>query len=296
MASLFFHASSWTSKLYNMLSTRKKDRLTLQAFIKNIDNYNATQFNSEMLNAIRQYNHSTLDSLNSIRPLSGLRILDVGASPHGYALEKSLLLGVSEYVGVGLDISESYFIETQTGRASLVYMNAQSLSFDDSTFDVIITMSTFEHITDLRKTLSEFYRVLKQYGIAFITFEPIWTCSYGHHLHHFGEIPKLVPDWAHLLWSKNEMNEYLLMQCWPQNAPLSISEACAWIYENEVLNRIGIREMLNILSACQLNIEWIVPIPDKDRNEEQLIGAIEKTGLSRDELMTRGLSILLSKP
>lgn len=266
----------------------------MEAYIKNIDAYNAAQSNSEMLDAIRKYNHSIINSLNTIRPLSKLRILDVGASPHGYALEKSLALGVSEYVGIGLDISEDFSIETKTGHGRLAYMNAESLSFKDNEFDIIVTISTFEHIGDVAMTLSEFRRVLKPQGCALISFEPIWTCSYGHHLHHIGEISKAVPDWAHLLWSKDEMMEYL-NACWPQNAPLSIPEACAWIYEDNVLNRKGIKEIQKILSECQMHIEWIIPLLDEGRNEGQLTAAVEKTGLSRDDLMTKGLSILLYK-
>ena len=288
-------ARTWVSKLHNLFRSKSSENCPkLEAYIKNIDAYNAAQSNSEMLDAIRKYNHTIINSLNTIRPLSGLRILDIGASPHGYALEESLALSVSEYVGIGLDISEDFSIETKTGRGKLTYMNAESLSFKDNDFDVIVTMSTFEHIGNLGMALSEFRRVLKRQGCALISFEPIWTCSYGHHLHHIGEISKLVPDWAHLLWSKDEMMEYL-NACWPQNAPLSVPEACAWIYEDNVLNRKGIKEIQKILSECQMHIEWIVPLLDEDRNEEQLTAAVEKTGLSRDDLMTKGLSILLYK-
>lgn len=295
MNTTFSIARSWASKLHNLFRSKKSvSSPELVAYKKTIDAYNAAQSNSEMLAAIRQYNHSIINSLNSIRPLSGLRILDVGASPHGYALEESLALGVSEYVGIGLDISEDFVINTKTARARLTYMNAESLSFTDNEFDAIITMSTFEHIGNLDRALSEFHRVLKQRGCALISFEPVWTCSYGHHLHHLGEISKLVPDWAHLLWSKKEMLEYL-KTCWPANAPLSIQEACGWIYEDNVLNRKGINEIRDILCGCRLHVEWSVPMLDEVRNEVQLIAAVEKTGLSRDELMTKGLSVLLYK-
>ncbi len=266
----------------------------LQNYIKKIDDYNAKQTNFKMLDAIRKYNHFIIDNLNSIKPLSGLRLLDVGASPHGYALEKSLDLGVTEYIGIGLDIHENVSIKTPIGSGSLLYMNAESLSFKDNEFDAILSISTFEHIADLRKVLSEFHRVLKPQGCALITFEPVWTCSYGHHLHHLGEISKLVPDWAHLLLSPTEMKNYL-SQCWPKNEKMSISEICNLIYEDNFINRIGIKEMRKIISESPMHIEWIVPIPDEPRDEKQLISAAEKTGLSKEELMIKGLSMLLYK-
>jgi ubiquinone/menaquinone biosynthesis C-methylase UbiE len=295
MISIFSRANILASKVRNLFRSKsQKNCPKLQAYIKNIDAYNAAQSNSEMLDAIRQYNHFMINALNSIRPLSGDRILDVGASPHGYALEESLALGASEYVGIGLDISEDFSIETKTGRGRLAYMNAESLSFKDNEFDVIVTMSTFEHIGNLNMALSEFHRVLKQEGCVLISFEPIWTCSYGHHLHHIGDISKLVPDWAHLLWSKTEMMEYL-NTCWPSNAPLSVQEAGDWIYEDNVLNRKGIKEIRKTLYECQMHVEWIAPMLDETRNEEQLTAAVEKTGLSREDLMAKGLSILLYK-
>jgi hypothetical protein len=42
-------------------------------------------------------------------------------------------------------------------------------------------------------------------------------------------------------------------------------------------------------------MEWIVPMIDESRNEDQLTAAIEKTGYTRDDLMAKGLSILLIK-
>lgn len=266
----------------------------LDAYSKGIDDFNLAQTNSAMLDAIRQYNHLIINVLNSIKPLAGLQILDVGASPHGYALEQCLALGAKEYVGVGIDISEKFELQAEVRLGKLVYMNAESLSFNDNKFDAIVSMSTFEHIGDLPKCLSEFHRVLQQEGHALISFEPIWTCSYGHHLHHLGEISKFVPDWGHLLFSKDEMMDYL-NKCWPNNAPLSVDEACTWIYEGDALNRKGIKEIRSILSESSMQIEWIVPMMDEPRNQEQLSAAIRKTGLDSDELMTKGLSILLRK-
>lgn len=295
MVSLVSGKNPWVSMLSKLLSRKdSQPDATLDAYIKDIDSYNAAQPNAEMLDAIRHYNHSIVDSLNSIRPLKGRRILDIGASPHGYALERCLLLGAAEYVGIGLDIHEDFDLTTASSKAHLTYMNAESLSFDGNEFDAIVTMSTFEHIGNVGKALSEFRRVLKPGGCILVSFEPLWTCSYGHHLHHLGEVSALVPDWAHLMWAKPEMTEYL-HSCWPENAPLSVEDACEWIYEGDALNRKGIVEMRQILFDCQMHIEWIIPMPDENRSEAQLTLAMEKTGLSREDLMTKGLSVLIYK-
>jgi len=247
-----------------------------------------------MLDAIRQYNHAIVDSLHSIKPLYGLKLLDVGASPHGYALEKCLLLGAKKYVGIGLDIHRDTEIRSRRGSGTLTCMNAENLDLEDNSFDAIVTMSTFEHISNLPLALSEFHRVLKPGGHALITFEPIWTCSYGHHLHHLGNVAALVPAWSHLLWSQGQMHAYL-RERWPADASLTVDEACRWIYEGDALNRLGIRRTMDILQGAALQIEWIMPLLDDARDEKQLQSAMAATNLTREELMTKGLSVLMRK-
>src|SRR6202008_3573804 len=117
--------------------------------------------------------------------------------------------------------------------------------FPDARFDAIVTMSTFEHILHVDRALAEMHRVLRPDGHALISFEPMWTCSYGHHLHHFGPVSDLVPAWAHLTWSKEEMGR-ALQSLWPADAPLTLDAALRWVYEEPVLNRIGIRDLVRI--------------------------------------------------
>jgi len=267
----------------------------LEKYIIGIDRFIASQPNSDIHQAIRAFNHEMMGTLNSITPLVGLRILDVGASPHGYALEKCLELGALEYVGIGLDIADEFLIEAADCRGRLIKMDAEDLAFEDNYFDAVITMSTFEHIGNLNKALSEMCRVIKPGGCVLITFEPVWTSSYGHHLHHLGSIAELIPPWAHLLWDKNEMIAYMQTQ-WPDNATISVMDAGAWIYESDALNRKSIIEIQRSIQNSGMHVEWMVPLLDNDRDEIQLQAAIKKTGLSRADLMTKGLSALLYKP
>jgi hypothetical protein len=127
-----------------------------------------------------------------------------------------------------------------------------------------------------------------------VTFEPIWTCAYGHHLHHFGPISASVPDWSHLLWTKEEMTANLA-PIWPADATLSLADAVAWTYESRAINRIGLREMRNYFSRGPLKVEWITPLMDNPRDPDRLATVSRTLGLSRDELMTKGLTVLLAR-
>jgi ubiquinone/menaquinone biosynthesis C-methylase UbiE len=267
---------------------------TLEVYRSEIDRLNAAQPNHVLLDAIRQYNHDTVDALHSIRSLEGASLLDVGASPHGYALERALVRRARRYVGIGLDVSEHVLVWAPDGIGELVNADAQRLPFEDECFDLVVSMSTFEHIAHVDRALSEIHRVTKERGLVLITFEPLWTCSYGHHLHHFGPVSNLMPAWAHLIWSKEQMLEELRSK-WPEDAPLSVEEAAEWVYDGDALNRVGIRDMRRLLNSSHLSVEWVQPLMDDPRDAGRLDIAIRATGFDRDELMTKGFSALFRR-
>jgi SAM-dependent methyltransferase len=236
-----------------------------------------------------------VERLARATPLAGRRVLDIGASPHGFALEWALRHRVAEYVGIGLDMPHEMQVRAGTSQASLRRMNAQDLQFPDGRFDAALSISTFEHIADLDLALSECHRVLRPRGQCLLVFEPIWTSSIGHHLHHFGPVASLVPDWAHLLWSREEMARHL-EGSWPADAPITAAQALHWIYDGEDLNRKGIREIEAIVARSPLRVEHKEPLREALRQPAQLEAALAATGLAREELLTRGFSLLLVRP
>ncbi len=267
----------------------------LIAYQAAIDAFNATQPNQELLDGIRAYNHLQIDNLNSIRSLKRNLILDIGASPHGYALERALELGVTLYVGIGLDVTAAQCVRVDSGSTGLLFnMDATALQFPAEIFDIVISLSTFEHVLDVSTTLSEIARVLRPDGIALISFEPIWSCSLGHHLHHLGHCAQTVPPWAHLIWSANEMRQFLTGR-WPPDAPISIDQAIEWIYEGHDINRLTVRQLRTDFANSPLQIEWIVDMKEENIDLAAAQAASEATGLTIEELITRGLSVLLKK-
>jgi SAM-dependent methyltransferase len=196
-------------------------------------------------------------------------------------------------VGVGLDVEQPIEVQSDTGIGRLLNMNAEQLDFPDHSFDLVISLSTFEHVSDVPSVLAEIKRVLKLGGSALISFEPIWTCSYGHHLHHFGSIAKHMPDWAHLLWNKEQMRAELAPS-WPSNGALSLDQAVDWVFENPVINRVGISQMRAYFEQSGLQIEWMALIPDEPRDSDRVQFVAEATSLSPTDLMTKGLSVFLN--
>jgi SAM-dependent methyltransferase len=247
------------------------------------------------LASLRDYNHKVVDELARAVPLAGKRVLDIGASPHGFALEWALRHGAWEYVGIGLDMPNEFAVRAGGGSGRLARMNAESLQFPDQSFDAALSISTFEHIGRLDLALAEAHRVLKPGACLLVVFEPVWTSSVGHHLHHFGEVAKLVPDWAHLLWSPTEMAAHLGPR-WPAAAPLTAAQAVTWIYESDELNRIRIDEVRRLVQSSPLRVRRMGRLADAPgRDAQQLARAQAKTGLAPEDLLTRGLSMLLQR-
>jgi SAM-dependent methyltransferase len=284
--------------LYETRERERHERRLIQGVAEDLmgmaDGDDGADGRDAFLASLRRYNHDIVDRLARVAPLEGRKVLDIGASPHGFAMERAVRHRAAEYVGIGLDMPHEIVVKVGAHAGRLLRMNAERLDLPDETFDAALSISAFEHIAHPDAALAECHRVLRRGGRCLIVFEPIWTASYGHHLHHFGEVSKVVPDWSHLHWTPAEMARFL-EGAWPADAPVPWQDAVRWIYESDELNRIGIRELRRLVSRSPFEIEEVEPIREEARDAPHLDAAAAKTGLTRDELLTRGLSITLRR-
>ena len=141
------------------------------------------------------------------------------------------------------------------------------------------------------------FRVLRPGGVALVSFEPVWTASYGHHLHHFGAVSDLVPPWTHLFLSKDQMRAVLDRQAWPADAPIDRAEALDWIYDGDGINRYTLSQLRKYFEGSRFEIDWLVPLVDESTVEQEAVAAYLARSLpySAAEMLTRGLSLLLRK-
>lgn len=265
----------------------------LKDYISTVDDFNNTRPD---MDAVRAYNHQMVESLNKLHPIAGKALLDIGASPHGYTLEHALQLGVSSYVGIGLGVAEVIEVHGQSTIGRLIKMNADDLAFEPDTFDLVLSLSTFEHFFNCPQVLREMYRVLKPGGSVLINFQPVWTSSCGHHLHHIPAVAELIPPWAHLLWSEESMLGVCTSR-WPADASMSLKEVIEWIYHSDEINRIDIVALRNMFYQSDFVIKWMTPLRDDETNNKPAIARYLSRLLpySEEDLMTRGLSLFLTK-
>ena len=255
------------------------------------------------LGELRDFNRLLVGELDKCFPVAGRALLDLGASIHGYALEAALDRGVVLYEGIDLDVVRHWGVSPMEvagpeGRAGrLRAMNAEQLEFADASFDCLMSISTFEHFHHPDVVLNEMFRVLRPGGAVLVTTEPVWTGSYGHHLHHFGAVSDLVPPWGHLFLSKDQMRAALARRDWPADAPVDREAALHWIYDGSDINRHSLGRLKSFFAESPFEIEWLVPLIDPVPPERAAVAAYLAGILpySADDLLTRGLSLLLRK-
>lgn len=75
----------------------------------------------------------------------------------------------SEYLGSGYSSGQTV--------GGLLHEDASCLSFDDCSFDVVVSSDVFEHVPDIRKALSECRRVLRPGGRMLALFPFFRSCT-----------------------------------------------------------------------------------------------------------------------
>ncbi len=155
--------------------------------------------------------------LNSSKPL---RILDLA---NGRLQPQYQVLRSSGHQVIGIDIA-NYPGHTRIDQAyrlarwlfrkhlsnyrdgkpagGLVCGDVGQLPFCDSYFDLVTSMSAFEHFLDVHSVIAEIHRVLRTGSLAWIRIHPFTSLSGGHNLT-FGEkpithLPNSVDAWDHL--------------------------------------------------------------------------------------------------
>lgn len=148
-----------------------------------------------------------------VNGFEGKRILEVGCDQQG-SLIKHIAdnFGPLDAIGLNLVATDSKV----SPNCRLQKGDIRRTLYEDCFFDVIISSSAFEHISDLHIAVSEMYRILKPGGFLFSHFGPVWSTSYGHHMWitHEGKTYNywnlILPPYCHLLMNHRELLAMLI--------------------------------------------------------------------------------------
>ena len=128
--------------------------------------YDPDRYHTESPLPIRLLERKRVDILiQQMEASNHHRVLEVGVGA-GNVLER-----VKSDRRIGIDLSE--FLLAKARRrlpgVPLLRMDAQSLAFEDDTFDRVYCTEVLEHVPDPRRVVAEMRRVLKPEGIAVIS-------------------------------------------------------------------------------------------------------------------------------
>lgn len=116
---------------------------------------------------------------------------------------------------LGIDRRRARALEREFGvpepSGKVLEADAAQMPFDDDSFDLVVSVSVFEHLTDPHLVMREIARVLRSGGVAHIITH-LYTSATGAHDPRLFNNLKALPYWSHLRnehLDKVETNSYL---------------------------------------------------------------------------------------
>jgi uncharacterized protein YbaR (Trm112 family) len=250
------------------------------------------------------YQRTTIDKFMRHIDQNTSAILEIGSDPNCDVME--FIASIFDGVVSGVNPVPYFAVSHKKLSQNIfpVQADGKTLPFVDDSFDAILSIATLEHVLDLNSFLKETYRVLRPGGFFFTFFGPIWSCAVGHHVHARldGKEAKFwkpgrnpIPDFAHLLMTREELREYLLEG--PCDNKL-IEKMLEWIYESDSINRFFLDDYREILGKQDFEIDLFecterkLSPPPPPEIKQQLAG---KYGEDKD-FLTAKIELLLRKP
>ena len=217
---------------------------------------------NEIIDCIRQYFSTDARFLD-------IDILDNGCDPTGKQL--ALLAEQTQGRVVGTNVFRGFPDTTVKRRRSnneFYRMDGQNLTFDDNSFDIVVSLNVLEHVPNPAKYLQECYRVLRSGGIGFFSWYPIWSGATGHHIHpdmvsriaqklgidrpNYSLDNSHVPFWGHLIFDPDRMLSFLVEE--KQYDPSLAAWMRNYTYYGNDLNRWFWRDIWRSFESLPWNI------------------------------------------
>lgn len=198
------------------------------------------------------------------------------------------------------NISKLGFQNQRLEDYNLFFAYAEDLPLEHyNKYDLIFSLSAFEHIQKFPQALEKMYLALKPSGKLFSMFSPIWSAHDGHHLpnvvdqqgtefNFYKNNP--IPPWGHLLMRPPELCEYLYQVTDKATADLIVH----YVYNSPQINRFFTEDYIDFFQQSGFTIQQIDPTFNTNIHPD-LQATLEKSYPGRRYFSNNGLLVVLEK-
>ncbi len=189
----------------------------------------------------QSYHHLLLAELNRHADVRGKNVLAVGCN-RGFECDLLVLMGAKEVTG--LDVIEDVGKDYPHPQIRYVRSSAETMPFEDNSFDICSSIATLEHIPNPRSALKEMVRVTARRGILYCQAAPLWNSAFGHHK------KDIFPNdpWIHLRKKTAEGMKSYYKDCYKQIIKSGTLEGHIDYVYSKAFNRTSTREYKSIVA------------------------------------------------
>lgn len=188
--------------------------------------------------------------------LEGARVLDVGCGDGFIDLGIIRRFNPAKLMGVDLEmtnveelrrLSMENFQQELPGNLSFGTCAPTTIALPDESFDVVMSWSVFEHVSNPVAVLSEIHRIIRPGGFMFLQIWPLYLSQRGSHLWNW------YPEgWEHLTRDHDDLRAEMATEL--ADAPELLS---ATNVDFNTLNKITVDELQMALSAAGFKIRRV---------------------------------------
>jgi 2-polyprenyl-3-methyl-5-hydroxy-6-metoxy-1,4-benzoquinol methylase len=185
------------------------------------------------------------------------------------------------------EVRAEFQLQNSAGRSDLVVFRDIDICdvAEESTFDLIVSSSTLEHILNYRKAFENMFSALKPGGLSFHGYHPFF-CQSGAHF------DTLDFPWGHVQLDSEEFRRYVRET---RPGEVSISEYRFF----STLNRMTISDMENAAVSAGFEVETVLFSTEEWKKVEPRVlfhGRRNYPSLRLQDLISLSVTVLLRKP
>lgn len=231
---------------------------------------------------------------------SGDKVLEIGYTSGGesvIAFEKCGLkaIGIDNYYHDAVEATNRHECVVKNYKNETTFLRGditRETEIEESSLDLVYSLSVIEHITDLEGAFREMYRILKPGAVMFHRYDPYFHILGGH------SHSTLDSPWAHLRLSEADVERYI-KEFRPYEAPVTLP----WV-KNALNRKHSQSNVLGLLSKVGFKVSMWQNVNMKPENQQLLtneiitdcIGTNNDKALTISDLNSGAVAFLAEKP